>query len=105
MITTMFVSDMGCVEINDRFPGIFGYMPMYPDGKTDDCIYYFKVKENDVVECGWNYGRAWDSMFIEENNPWLADMADPEETEFHDEQYRSELLENLTQHVFRLADY
>lgn len=95
MITTLFENQFGSVELNDKFFGVFGFMPLDPDGLTDDCIYYFSIDNGTIRMRGWNYGRSWDSTYVKDDEPWISNNPDAEESEFHDEEYKNELLDTL----------
>ena len=92
MITTIFDNKYGRVELNDKFFGVFGFMPLDTEGLSDDCIYYFSIDSGNIRMRGWNYGRGWESTFVKDEAPWVAE---PEETEFHDEEYQTEILDTL----------
>lgn len=106
----LITSDLGSVEMDARFPGIFAFCPTDADGKNDDCTYYFSLYNGFIIQKGWNYGRgAFEPDMIKDDGPWLDNpdaMTDPnyKEGAFHNEEYQDKLLQQLCD-VFALITY
>ena len=98
--TVIFDTPMGSVEVLARYPGVFMYFPEDDDGRNDDCVYYFSLQRNKIVQRGWNYGRGFDEQFLVRRGPWLDSIEaqqDPEYMEyaFHNLDYQNYLLDRL----------
>lgn len=96
---TLFETDRGVVKMDSRFPGVFAFFPTESDGRNDDCTYYFSLQSNFIIQRGWHYGRgSFGPDYIKDDEPWLdspESLANPDFDGFHDEQYCSELCEQL----------
>lgn len=73
------------------------FYPLEDDGKNDDCIYFFRLDDNDIVTKGYQWGRDEIdySMIAEDGYPWTAEPGRPTRDYVHTKKYTKYLLDRV----------
>lgn len=98
-MTELFNNKCGIIYADDNHPDVRAFCPIDDKGRNDDCIYYFRLRDGLIWQCGWNYGRGkFLDQFIYNDAAWTISPEDSElNTEYHTPAYQSWLMARLHQ--------